>query len=81
VLCREEWGETLTTATLLEYCSDELEAGGGREPGIDPSWSPLDCRLNETYLYFVCGGVVSIRFQRLNFLVPFKIFFDLFLSK
>ncbi len=33
VLFREEWGDTLTTQILLEYCTKELEAMGGREPG------------------------------------------------
>jgi hypothetical protein len=32
-LFREEWGDTLTTQILLEYCTEELEAMGGREPG------------------------------------------------
>jgi hypothetical protein len=30
---RGEWGESVLTATILDYCADELEARGGREPG------------------------------------------------
>ena len=34
-LCRGEWGESVLTETILDYCSEELETRGGREPGLN----------------------------------------------
>ena len=35
-MCRGEWGESVLTETILDYCSEELETRGGREPGLNP---------------------------------------------